>query len=172
VILLLGAPAAADPETWRPFSPPGGGFRIELPGEPVRESEDRFTPGGSVRETKWWLAVPGAELSVETHDLPALATWMMSADALLDRARDGVIADDGGEALASSDVLVQGAPARSFTWRYPGELVRLERGLTVLVGSRLYLLTGTGPDPASHPAVARFFDSFRLEAARDEASPE
>jgi hypothetical protein len=170
--LLLGVPAAADESDWRLFSPPGGGFHIEMPGVPRRESQEHLTPGGSVRETSWWLAVDGAELAVETHDLPALATLLMSEASLLDRARDGVVENDGGELLSSESVVLQGAPARVFTWRYPGEPVRLERGLTLLVGERIYLLTGTGADPAAHPAVTRFFDSFRLATERSRQQPD
>jgi hypothetical protein len=158
-------------EDWVPFSPPDGGFSVELPGTPRTERDAHLTPLGSVRETKHWLRVDGAELSVETHDIPILAAAMMSDAMLLDRARDGVIENEGGTPLASRDVTFQGAPAREFTYRYPGEPARLERALTVLVGSRIYLLTGTGANPVAHPGVRRFFDSFGLATA-DDAPPE
>jgi len=156
------APAARAGEGWTVFAPPGGGFRIEVPGTPRRESEQRFTPVGSVRETKYWLEVDGAELAVETHDVPPLAAALMSDATILDQARDGVVDNEGGELIQTRALTVQGAPAREFTYRYPGEPVRLERVLTVLMGSRIYLITGTCAEPAAHPAVARFFASFRL----------
>lgn len=169
-LLAFAVASSASAETWQRFAPQGGGFSIELPGEPRFERDDRFTPVGSVVETKYWLAVEGAELAVETHDIPTLAAAMMSDALLLDQARDGVIGNEGGTAITSRDLEFEGAPARAFTYRYPGEPVRLERVLTVLVGARIYLLTGTGADPFTHPAVARFFDSFTV--ATDEEPPE
>jgi hypothetical protein len=169
--IAIAFPAAAEP--WKRFAPPGGGFSIEMPGEPRSERGDHFTPVGSVVETKYWLAVEGAELSVETHDIPTLAAAMMSDAMLLDQARDGVIENEGGTAITSHELEFEGAPARAFTYRYPGEPLRLERVLTVLVGARIYLLTGTGADPSAHPAVARFFDSFTFAAQLDgDAGPE
>jgi hypothetical protein len=173
VLTVLGVALPAWAETWKRFAPPGGGFSIEMPGEPSSERDEHFTPVGSVVETKHWLAVEGAELAVETHDIPTLAAAMMSDAMLLDQARDGVIENEGGTAITSHELEFEGAPARAFTYRYPGEPLRLERVLTVLVGARIYLLTGTGADPSGHPAVARFFDSFTFAAQLDaDAGPD
>jgi hypothetical protein len=160
--LLAPGGTSAVGEDWQAFAPPGGGFRIEMPGEPLREIAERLTPIGIVRETKYWLAIDSVELAVETHDVPTLAAALMGQDALLDRARSGVIDNEEGIPLGSRELVFQGAPARRFTYRYPGRPPRQELAMTVLVGSRIYLLTGTGSDPVSHPIVRRFFASFGL----------
>ena len=160
--------AATEPSdaNWIVFSPEGGRFRIEIPAEPRPESDSHLTPVGSVHERKWWLVAGGVELAVETHDVPTLGTAITPVDVLLDRSRDGVIASKGGSPLDSRALEVQGAPAREFRYAIPAsETVPARFGLarTILVGRRVYLLTGTAPKaPELHPDVLRFFGSFHF----------
>lgn len=163
---VAAAGPAAPPEGWIVFSPEGGRFRIEIPAEPLPETGSRFTPVGPVEERKWWLVANEVELAVETHDVPTLGAALTSDDAILDRARDGVIASKGGSPLDSRALEVQGAPAREFRYAIPASATAPAReGLarTILVGRRVYLLTGTAAEtPELHPAVLRFFASFRF----------
>lgn len=168
VAVLCGAlavPASAASADWSNFSPPGGTFRVELPGAPERATRARLTPLGKVHETRYTLHADGADLSVETHDVPAVAVAVIPDGVILDRALEGVIDNQGATRIHARELTVQGAPAREFSYRLParaGEPERVERALSVLVGTRLYLLTGTTVDPAPHPAVSRFFASFRF----------
>jgi hypothetical protein len=168
--LLAALPSrAAEPAEgaarWSPFAPPGAGIQIEMPGTPRQEIREHWTPLGVVREKKYWLSAEGAELVVETHDVPAIPAAWMGHERVLDRARDGVLDHVDGIVLESHALSFEGAPARAFVYRHPGAPTRTERVLAVLVGSRLYLLTGTSADARDHAGVLRFFDSFSLQPA-------
>ena len=157
------AVAAGAAEPWTVFAPGEGRFTVELPGPPALERDARLTPVGYVYQTKYWLRTGDALLAVELHDIPPIASALTTDGMILDSARDGVIENENGTLLEARALDFRGSPAREFTYRFPGEAPLVERVLAVLVGSRLYLLTGmTAHAPASHPDITRFFASFRV----------
>ena len=155
---LAAAPARAD---WSAFAPDGARFSVQLPGSPAVERDAHWTPVGSVRMTKYWLRAGDVLLAVELHDLPAVASALISDQRILDQARDSLLSDVGGTLLESRALENSGAPAREFVYRLPGRAQLAERVLAVLVDTRLYLVTGMARAPDSDPEVARFFASFR-----------
>ena len=167
-LLLAAWPALAEPPDgeWIVFSPEGGQFRIEIPGEPRPETDSRLTPVGSVQERKWWLETGAMELAVETHDVPRLGAAIAPEDVILDRSTRGVVASKNGELIESRPILVQDAPGREFRYALAGPEGaggRLAVARTILVGRRIYLLTAAAArDPRADADVQRFFDSFRF----------
>ncbi len=143
------------------FAPNDGRFAVEFPGAPATEHDAHLTPVGYVYMTKYWLRVGDALLAVEMHDIPAVASALLTDDMVLDQAREGLLRDVRGTLLEGSALVFQGAPARDFLYHLPGPARLAERVLAVLVGTRLYLVTGMARAPASEPEVARFFASFR-----------
>jgi hypothetical protein len=132
-----------------------------MPRAPARERTARLTPVGYVYQDKYWLRERDVLLAVEMHDLPAVASALLSEDSILDQARESLLSDVNGTLLEGHSFVFQGAPAREFTYRLPGEARLAERVLAVLIGRRLYLVTGMARAPTTDPDVARFFDSFR-----------
>jgi hypothetical protein len=157
-LVLAAVPACAD---WSAFAPEGARFAVEIPGAPAIEHDAHWTPVGSVRMTKYWLRAGDVLLAVELHEIPAVAARLVSDDMILDQARDSLLSDVGGTLLESRALENTGAPAREFVYRLPGRAQLAERVLAVLVGTRLYLVTGMARAPGSDPEVARFFASFR-----------
>src|SRR5262245_24867761 len=84
------------PSSWPVFAPADGRFAVELPGPPVVERDSHWTPVGSVVMTKYWLRVGDSLLAVEMHDIPPVASALISDDRILDGARDGVLNDVSG----------------------------------------------------------------------------
>ena len=158
VALALAASAAND---WSEFAPAGGRFAVALPGRPAVEYDATATPVGTVQMTKFWLRVGDALLAVEMHDLPPVASALLSDDMVLDQAREGLLDDVGGTQIESRSLDYRGAPARDFRYRVAGAGHLEERVLAVLVDARLYLVTGMARAPQSDPDVERFFGSFR-----------
>lgn len=167
--LLAGAAAPAG--EWAVFAPHDGRFSVELPGAPAIERDSFWTPVGSVAMTKYWLRVGDALLAVELHDLPPVAAALVPDDRILDQARDSLLRDVGGTLVESRAVEFSGAPARDFRYRLPGAAQLEERVLAVLVGTRLYLLTGMARAPVSDPGVAHLFASFRCWRNGSGAAP-
>lgn len=157
--VVAGAVASAG--EWAPFAPRDGRFAVELPGSPAVERDSHWTPVGRVAMTKYWLRVGDALLAVEVHDIPAVAAALVSDDRILDQARDSLIRDVRGTLIEGRTLEFSGAPAREFRYRLRGKALLDERVLAVLMGTRLYLVTGMARAPASNPEVARLFASFR-----------
>jgi hypothetical protein len=157
-LALAAVPAHAE---WSAFAPDGARFAVELPEAPAIERDSTWTPVGSVHMTKYWLRVGDALLAVEQHDIPPVAASFISDEMILDQARDSLLRDVDGTLIESRAVEFQGAPARDFRYRLPGEARLEERVLAVLVERRLYLVTGMARAPGADPQVVRFFGSFR-----------
>lgn len=158
-------PASRAPDPgWRPFVSPTARFRIELPADPVvRPDQDRFTLLGPVTGEIYRVRLHDLELSIEVRDLPALAEALVPDELVLDATREGVVDDLEAEELEGGETRLAGLPARDFVYRLPGEPPAIERALAVLVGGRLYLVTGKAPrPPGESPELARFFASFRF----------
>jgi hypothetical protein len=148
---------------WSVFESEAGRFRVELPGEPRLEQSERSTLLGAVSEARYILRLGDIAVVVETHDIPRIATRIVPTRTILDRTRSGVLEDMEAQLVASSEIALQGYPARDFTYRLPSDPPQLERAIAVLVGNRIYLVTGVAPEaPGARPDIARFFASFRF----------
>ena len=153
--------ATARAAEWTDFTPDGGRFVVALPGRPAVERDSNWTPVGYVYMTKYWLRVGDALVAVEVHDIPPVASALISDDRILDQARDALLRDVDGTLIEGRATVFQGAPARDFLYRLPGPAQLLERVLAVLVDRRLYVVTGMARAPTVEPDVSRFFASFR-----------
>lgn len=164
--LLLVVPVtgtvAAEPGDGQILAPEGR-FRVWVPAEPaVTESETR-TFLGSVRDATYVVELEEASLAVEHHDVPAIATALMSDDAILERTARSVVDDVEGRLLSERSDTVGGRPCRVLSYLVEGPPTLLEEARLILDGTRVYVLTATRPRAASAPAfVRRFFDSFEL----------
>jgi hypothetical protein len=158
--LAAFAGVAARAGEWAKFEPNGGRFAVELPGTPAVERDSTWTPVGYVYMTKYWLRVDNALVAVEIHDIPPVASALITDDTILDQARDALLRDVDGTLLDGKTTVFEGAPARDFLYRLPGEARLVERVLAVLVDRRLYLVTGMGRAPGTDPEISRFFASF------------
>src|SRR5262245_44927588 len=153
--------ATARAAEWTDFTPDGGRFAVALPGAPAVERDSTWTPVGYVYMTKYWLRVGDALVAVEVHDIPPVASALVSDDRILDQARDALLRDVDGTLIEGRATVFQGAPARDFLYRLPGRARLAERVLAVLVDRRLYVVTGMARAPTAEPDVSRFFGSFR-----------
>jgi hypothetical protein len=149
------------PSEWAKFAPSDGRFAVEMPGVPAVERDAHWTPVGSITMTKYWLRAGDALLAVEMHDIPPVAAAVVSDDRILDQARESLLDDVQGTLIEGRALEFQGAPAREFRYRLPGSSPLDEHVLAVLVGTRLYMVTGMARASISDPDVVRFFASFR-----------
>ena len=173
VIAASASAVAAEPEIagakheWFEFRSEEGRFQVELPVEPKSHRESRSTMLGKVAETHHRLEFRGARIGIEVHELPGMAATIIPGSLILDRTRAGIVADMNGREVAARELTHQGYPARDFTYAVD-EPEGFERALVVLVGSRVYVMTGlTSENPAEHPVVNRVFRSFIVWSTDD-----
>jgi hypothetical protein len=129
----------------------------------VHASSSRATLAGRVRTQEWRVEADGVELRVERHELPALASWLLPARALLERAQRDLVADEGGTLLRARESVFAGHAARELHYRVSAQGGRSGRALLVLVDARLWLVAALyTAEPAAAQQVERFFASFAL----------
>jgi hypothetical protein len=165
--LLLGAatshpvPALADPAGATPFVSREGRFAAVFPAEPLHESAGRETWAGRMEEGSFELEDVGLRLRVEFHDVPRVATAMMSSRAILDLAKDGVVDDMKAHDVSVQAVSLHGHPGLALRYEPGSQPGALEEARVFLVGSRLYVAfaraDARGP---AHEAASRFLASF------------
>ena len=148
---------------WLRFRSERGRFAVRLPGSPEEIRDTRATLGGIVHWSEYLAKRGATEFRVEHHDLPWLATFLLSTDGLLKRAKDGLVEEEHGHELSGAPVSVQGYPAREVSFRVQAEQDLAGDALLVLVGRRLYVLVALGPQAERDAsALDRYFRSFEI----------
>lgn len=161
-IWMLAAVGAAEPE-WLRFRSESGRFAVQLPESPEEVRNTRVTLGGIVYWSEYLTRRDATEFRVEHHDLPWLATFLLSGDALVKRAKDGLVEEENGHELSGAVVSVQGYPAREVSFRVPAEQDLDGDALLVLVESRLYVVVALGPQAERDASEReRFLRSFEV----------
>ena len=161
-VSMMAAAGTAELE-WLRFRSERGRFAVQLPGHPEEIRDTRATLGGIVHWSEYRAKRGATELRVEHHDLPWLAKLLLSSDALLKRAKNGLVSEENGHELSSSVVSLQGHPAREVSFRVPAEPDLSGDALLVLVGSRLYVVVALGPQAErDDSARERFLRSFEV----------
>lgn len=160
---LAAGPARADELAWRLFRPDGAGFEVELPGPPEHRQNDERSLLGRVKHEYYWVERAGAKLDIERHELPRLATRILSNDRLLDRIQADLMQDLGTEPTLEQRVELQGFPGRRVLYARGDPVPLPEETRLYLVGNTLFVVaTGAYPPETRQPIVDRFFASFRL----------
>ena len=138
-----------------------GRFSIDLPEQSplVRElTGSKFSiTDNDVRHA---VFSEGAEFVIEIHDIPPVAKFLLTSQYILERSVKGMLEDIGAREVDSSEVSIQGQPAREVAFEIPDRAFT-GRLLLVLAGRRLYLVSVRYPRSIGPPdAIAPFFESF------------
>jgi hypothetical protein len=153
------------PSGWRTFKSPEGRFSAPFPSEPVATTSTHRTLLGPIHGALYAADLGDLRVSVELHDLPRLAAFLLSTDTILERARKGLLEGVGGRAIDERSVVHRGYPARETRYALTDPPSAIERALLVLVENRLYIAIATWSEPAPSDApLARFFESFEVWA--------
>jgi hypothetical protein len=165
-----------DLSTWKEFKCADGRFRVTMPEIPPLQKQTLNTPLGPVALYMYMHENRRYDYSfaIAYCDYPA-NLLQASAKAGLDGARDGILANTQGAKLQKeTPIALSGHPGRDLTVDVAGKAkMRIK---LYLVKNRLYQLVvvQSGARPSAE-AVAKFFDSFRLDEAptteKDKRSP-
>jgi hypothetical protein len=159
------------PSQWISFSPPGGRFTIQMPGQPDSTRELLDTPNGKVNIDRFTY-YSGTEVaySISVVDQPQSGGRQASQNSL-EAARDALIARLNGRLRSDRVGSASGVAWREIEFEAPSGVsdtpdgVAMGRARFLSVGSgRRYTVLAYTLNPAAHGAdVRRFVESFQLQ---------
>lgn len=157
ILWMLFISGAAMAQSWTAFSPEGGRYRVDIPGQPKIETVPLTWGGEKLTMIEATARAPAAIYLVSYVDYPDRIAMAASSDVMLDRVRNGMAS---GNTLSSEQKIMLGrAAGREFT-------VTQANGATNAVRlywarNRLYQMMVTGrAGIENQPDTRRFFDSF------------
>lgn len=147
---------------WSEYKPEGGRLAVQMPGTPKLQSQTVSTAAGDV-ELHVAMLQPDADTAygVSWADYPQEAVQSLTADEVLDGARDGAVAKLNGTLAGSDNIMLSGShPGRDLRVTMP-DGAHVYRSRVYLIGNRLYqVIAVTTTAGASGPDVTKFLDSF------------
>ena len=169
LVLLFAAPARAaqTPGEWVKHASPEGRYSVRLPGEPKHSAQTMDTPAGE--KLKQYMAQASDSnclVMVGYFDYTAAMTFS------LDKAREGMVSAVKGTLLAENSISLGGHPGKELrvAVKAPNGQEFITRARYYDVAGRVYVLQCIFLKATEGPALAekceRFFDSFKVEAAR------
>jgi hypothetical protein len=165
-LLLAAWPAAADSaSSWQEYRSAGGGFKIEMPGEPEAIESEFGTHGQKMHGFAFSRDKSGGS---KQGAMLAMASDLVGArkpednEKNLDTVRDTALQTMGAKLVHETRVTVGGQPARRIDYAGNGYFGTL---LVVLAERRMYQVNAMGPEGyASGDEGKRFLASFALTA--------
>jgi hypothetical protein len=157
----VGIAVLARPPAWQELTPDGGGFRVELPGQPSYRLEQG--PDIAIHRYELVGGDPRTEYHVGFAEV-LLDRLLGSPDDAFANARAGLQAGAAGAILEDDRAIdIDGHPGRQLVFAAPaGRIV----ARVYLIDGTLVMLTASNsritPDDV---AATRFFESFRLTRA-------
>jgi len=143
-----------------------GGFSISMPGEPILEQVNHKSFVGNVKEYSYKFENETEKYTSSYTELPGVAFDFMSNDALLNKAKKGLLKANGGRQVSYKNIAVAGNRGTELTFQLPPENNGSETGGKArfyIVGKTMYVLVMVsirGDD--GEALIDRFLNSFRL----------
>jgi hypothetical protein len=160
-IAIIVTVLAAQTPTWKPFTPAGGGFEVQLPGTPAEKRQTVRTPLGNGELRIFAVSTKGGSFAVGVTDFPESAVADTKDDQRLDQARDAAVQQAKMKVRWEKKILVDGMPGRELYLGAEGEKTQM---LLILAADRNRLLQLLATGDATFldgPDTSRFLDSFK-----------
>lgn len=148
------------PTSWREFSPPEGGFRVALPGEPYTQSIS-INPADERVKLQIWIAKGDEVLcQIVSQGIARAPRDDAERKILFESIRQGLIESAGARIENEAPTTFAGQPGREFkviTSQVTGvgKVILTDRAIYVVAVFSQYR-------PEESAETARFFNSFRL----------
>lgn len=165
VALLLGAcgGGGGGGGTWQSFDASEGGFRVTMPGKPVKGRDVLTTAAGPLEGVNYVYTTPDQRVAygIDYVDYPPDVVRRNDPERILEAARDGLVGKLRGRVRDERRVSLEGQPGRAVELALADG--RFVRARLYLVGPRQYQVVVVTPDERTAAKDAqRFLDSFRL----------
>lgn len=157
---VLAGRRRAGTRPWVEVRPPGGGYRVEMPGRPRLSTQIVELPEGHFDQMVEALFETKTVTYIATHIIyPDGLLHRTLPDALLDGARDQVV--KGHTLCAEQRLTISGAPGREYVMLHAQGHVLVMRH--VVARDRFHQIIVSGPVGIdTHSDTRRYLDSFTL----------
>jgi hypothetical protein len=161
--------------TWKPFRSKGGGFTVQLLGDPKETSQMLETATGQVEMIQVNCSKASGECFIVAYSPVAKSDPPLTPQAFYKAAVDGAAANIKGTIVSQRSIQFDGRPGVEAEISLPGDkpfadgvcLLRLQR-----VGDRLYQLIYVGMrSEIKGKDVTNFHESFHLEGQKIKFAP-
>jgi hypothetical protein len=159
-----------DEKLWKPFSPPGDGYTVELPGKPVKGGVDLHRVYLGFRAHMWTLDLPAQPL----HFLTSFSESVEGRGGIegdLDAVRNDLMNPPITEPrevvhqISETKITVAGYPGREFVIETASR-GRLKARAAVVEGRLLVLIVYSNRLSSYDAEVERFFGSIKVDKGR------
>ncbi|HST22978.1 MAG TPA: DUF2092 domain-containing protein [Blastocatellia bacterium] len=147
--------------TWAEFNSPEGGFKLLMPGDPVKQTLTLEAPTGKIVHNIFTAAKGGIICIVDYADLPRKATDVADANGFFDVVRDEILKITQGKLGSETAISLDGHPGREVKIIVSGQEAKAR---FYLVNQRFYqmLIMKMVRADKSSKDIDNFFDSFKL----------
>lgn len=160
VMLLISGCTTQEPPQLEELVSEEGGFSIMLPGKPKFETKTINTEAGYLTTNIYVVEANGVAYAVMYTDYPEEAIANLTAEQILDNARDGSVANSFGTLVKEEIISINGNPGRYITIAVKGGGIR-QRGY--LVNNRIYSIAiATSSDKMFIKTISKVLESFKL----------
>lgn len=164
VLSIVGLSRAEAEAPWITVSPPDEPFSVQMPGKPERATALTDTIVGDLTRVTYAFDEADLECVVTRIDLPGVATFFMSDEALYENVREGFL--EGGDKTERSygDTVRGGVEGKRLEFtRGDGGPEREVRAEFFLVADRMVTLMGVIPAGKSLSGLDRFLGSISFK---------
>lgn len=147
---------------WTEFRSLEGGFSIDMPGTPKKQTESVPTAAGTITAHLFTQERMNDGYMAGYSDFPKQLIKASPPATLLKGGRDGAVANVGGKLLGDKMITLDGHPGIEFDFEVQSKGIR-SRARVYLVDNRLYQTVVYQSQALwSEKQADRFLDSFRL----------
>jgi len=162
IVTVISSATQAPAQNWKEHHPDGGGYVVEMPGEPKVTWQNVPTKIGDI---KTYIAVVDGAIAFVTmySRYPEQFLGAQSTDTLFEGARNGAVANVKGTLRSEKNVTISNFPGRELMIDAPSGRLMMMRFF--LRGNALIQALVGGPAGIESNADARrFLDSLRSTA--------
>jgi hypothetical protein len=165
VVMLISAASQAVAQNWTEHRPEGGGYVVEMPGEPKVSWQDVPTKLG---EIKTYIATselgPIAFITMYSR-YPETYMKGQSAASILEGGRNGAVANVKGKLRTETTVTISNSPGRELLIDTPSGLVMMMRYF-LRSNTLIQAIVGGPAGVETNADTRRFLDSLRTIATK------
>jgi hypothetical protein len=155
LLAIAAVSSSAFAQTWKVFSPPSGGFSVEMPAEWKTETEKMTVQGVAVELITAEASLGDIDFTVGRGLYPA------GTSINLDGARDGTVQGSGGKLRSAQKITIGKTPGYEMIIDLEGRIM-VER--LFIVGNVSGAVVASGADGIqTDPNVRRFLDSLKVQ---------